>query len=373
MIPEWYPWDDDLGQAPWARERARLLAAHSDVAVIPARARRLSGTRPFEIDDRLERGVRTLRVGYRELPRWGLMLPFRLAGIHAAMRQLRRDGFVPDLIHANVFYCGFIALLLRDRATPVIVSEHFTGFARGLVRGSARWMADLAYRRAALVCPDSEDLGRLLVAQGYRGRIRPMPNVIDTDVFTPPSAPRAEAPARMLNVASLHDKKGHTYLLQALATLRERDERDWTLEVIGAGPLGPALEREAHDLGLADRVSFAGPRPTHEVADAMRRASFLVLPSLYENGPLVISEAMATGLPVVATAVGGVPDMVGPDRGLVVPARDPGALAVALARMLDAHRDYDADALVRHARDRYGHEAVSRMWLDVYREVLARR
>jgi glycosyltransferase involved in cell wall biosynthesis len=104
----------------------------------------------------------------------------------------------------------------------------------------------------------------------------------------------------------------------------------------------------------------------------MRRAHFFVLPSLWENAPHVLLEAMACGLPVVATDVGGVAEIVGEDAGVLVPPGDPAALAEAIAVMCERHDSYDAQALARRAEERYGYEAVAREWTEVYDALRAR-
>jgi glycosyltransferase involved in cell wall biosynthesis len=104
----------------------------------------------------------------------------------------------------------------------------------------------------------------------------------------------------------------------------------------------------------------------------MRGSDFFVLPSLWENLPNVVIEAMACGLPVVATRTGGVPEMVDERSGLLVAPGDPAELAAAIGAMLSSHQLYDREAIARAARERYGLEAVSAVWDEIYREVLGR-
>jgi glycosyltransferase involved in cell wall biosynthesis len=105
----------------------------------------------------------------------------------------------------------------------------------------------------------------------------------------------------------------------------------------------------------------------------MRRADFLVLPSLWENAPLAAIEALACGLPVVGSRVGGIPEIVGERAGLLVPPGDPDALAAAIREMSERHRDYDSGELAQETRRRFGFEAVVRAWADVYDEAVRLR
>jgi colanic acid/amylovoran biosynthesis glycosyltransferase len=200
-----------------------------------------------------------------------------------------------------------------------------------------------------------------------------MPNVVDTGEFHPAAAGnRRDGPVRLINVASLDEKKGHEFLLVALARARVRHP-DIVLDIIGDGPLRRQLEARARELGLATAVRFHGARSKTEVAVAMREADVFVLPSVFENAPLVLIEAMASGLPSVATAVGGIEEMIDSRSGLLVPARDAGALADALLQVVERRGAFHKRELAGLARERWGHEAVGRLWSQTYSEVLERR
>jgi glycosyltransferase involved in cell wall biosynthesis len=152
------------------------------------------------------------------------------------------------VVHAHVFEAGFPAVLIGRRlGCPVVVSEHFTAFQRGLVRGADRLVARSCFRGADLVCPVSEDLRRQLEALEPRGRYRVVPNVVDTTVFRPPPAPKPGGALRLLNVAALADKKRHADLLDAVARLRGRGT-DVRLEIVGDGELLEELEAQVREL-----------------------------------------------------------------------------------------------------------------------------
>jgi glycosyltransferase involved in cell wall biosynthesis len=194
-------------------------------------------------------------------------------------------------------------------------------------------------------------------------------NVVDAEVFTPPAAPARpdegeDASRRLLTVAALVPKKGHAHLLEALAELRAA--RDVTLDLVGDGELRADLQRRAYRLGLASAVRFHGERPKQEVAEFMRQADLFVLPSLVENLPCVLIEAMASGLPWVATAVGAVPELLVGAAATLCPPGEPRALAAAISEALDEREQVDAQELAGRARQRFGYEAVAATWTEVY-------
>lgn len=165
-------------------------------------------------------------------------------------------------------------------------------------------------------------------------------------------------------VAKLSQIKGHRYLLEAMRLLLE-SHPDASLMIVGDGPLRSRLEKQTAELGLSDSVRFVGSRD--DVASLLKVMSVFVLASTSEGSPNAVLEAMAAGLPVVATEVGGVPEMVSNGRtGVLVPAKDPEAMAAALAGLLDdgeraaamgraareaVEREHDLELVVRRTQD----------------------
>src|SRR5205807_10312646 len=133
-------------------------------------------------------------------------------------------------------------------------------------------------------------------------------------------------------LGALLPAKGQEDLLRAAALI---GDLDFTLELIGDGPTRPRLERAAEELGLAGRCTFAGARPNREVLPRVAAAAIAVVPSRAEAFGLVNIEAMAVATPVVATRVGGIPEIIrdGVD-GFLVPPGDPPAIAARLRQLL---------------------------------------
>ena len=373
VVPKWYPWPESPVFGIFCREHARALSTRHELAVLASLATRSPDFLLYRLTDELEDGLRTLRVRYRRPWFRPAALGCQLLGMLAALWRLRRGGFRPDIVHAHVYSAALPALLLaRLSGALVVVTEHYTGFQRGIVRGADRLVARLAFRGADVVAAVSEDLAGHLRSIAPGARIRVLPNVVDTTVFTPASQRAADGPAgrrgpvRLLTVGALAEKKGHQHLLAAVARVRER--REVVLDVVGDGELRGELEARAGRLGLAGCVRFHGELGKPEVARLMGAADLFLLPSLHETFGCVLIEAMASGLPAVATRVGGVPEVLSAEAGTLVPARDPQALARAIEATLE--RRFDPHQLARAAEQRYGYEAFCRRWTDVYEELL---
>jgi glycosyltransferase involved in cell wall biosynthesis len=397
VVPKWYPWPDRPVFGSFCREHARALALEHDVTVLASGAVRHPDFAIFQLRDGIEDGLRTLRLRYRRPAFRPASMACQIVGMMVALYRLRRQGWRPEIVHAHVYSAGLPALILgRLSRASVVITEHYTGFQRGLITGYDRLTARVAFRYADLVAPVSHDLARSVLALQPRARVRVVENVVDTAVFHPESveaprqpenggdeAPRQppnardEAPpqpangrARLLTVADLVPKKGHVFLLEALAQIRR--DRDVTLDLVGEGELGAALREQVVSLGLEQAVRFHGERPKHEVAEFMRRADLFVLPSLFENLPCVLIEAMASGLPFVATNVGGIPELMDGAGGALCPPHDADALAQAIARALDARDELDRHGLAHHAQQRFGYSSFVRAWTQIYDELRCR-
>ena len=161
-----------------------------------------------------------------------------------------------------------------------------------------------------------------------------LPNVTG-GLAAPPAAPSEECEGYLLFVGRLRIRKGVEVLLEALDAVR-RTHPGARLLIAGDGEHRAALERKAVELGLGPSAVFLGRCGASRVRGLLRDAAALVVPSTYEGMPLVVLEAMEAGLPVVASRVSGIPEVVEDGRaGWLVPPEDPDALAAALAAALD--------------------------------------
>jgi glycosyltransferase involved in cell wall biosynthesis len=369
-----YPTPDEHAVGVFVKEHARAVAPFCDVAVIHLDR---TDTRRIQVDEVKSEEFPTWRVRYPRSPSI-ISYAANVLGAMAAYRALRRRGFEPDVIHAHFFLAGAPAVLIgRAARKPVVVTEQWSVFLPGdpaglspLVRGAAKF----AFEHADCVMPVSKALRDGILSQGIRGRFHVVPNVVDVKRFHPPpvATNNVAGRARILSVGALYEAKGWEYLLEAAGLLAaERD--DFHLDIVGDGPLRAEYEAAGRARGLTERVTFTGWRTKDEVASLMRDADVFVLASRYDSNPCALIEALATGLPVVATAVGGIPEMVSADSGVLVPPHDPAELARGLAAVLDERHRFDRAAIAAAAGSRYGSDHVGREFVAIYEDALRRR
>lgn len=290
------------------------------------------------------------------------------------------------LVHTHTSKAGILGRFAAAAAgvRVIIHSPHGTILEGYFSPSVTRCYAALE-RLAALVSSRIVCLTQLEISQFLRARIGRknqytyIYNGIDLDRFKPHSE-RREAQRRSLKllkhdvvcatVGRLVPVKGQADLLKAFAQASQQ-EPDLRLLMIGDGELRSELEAFARDAGVAHRVHFLGWR--EDVADLLDAADVFVLSSLNEGLGLVLLEAMAKGLPIIATSVGGVPEVIGDDEtGVLVPPSDPNALADAMTKLVrnEDLRDQLREAGLRRVRSTFSVDAAFVKTASLYRDLL---
>ena len=299
------------------------------------------------------------------------------------MGELRRvvERRAPDVLQTHMVKSHFFAQLSGlGKRLPWVAYHH--GYTTTDLKMRAynqlnRWSLPSAARVVTVCGPFAEQLARTGVRPE---RIR----VLHNSVVAPQRPPAEEVAALrarlglkeeekvLLAVGRLSREKGHADLVRAVARLRETGpDVGFKLVILGEGPERPAVEEEARRLGVFESIVFAGHasdvRPFYALADA------LALPSHSEGSPNVLLEAMAAGVAVAATRVGGVPEIASDEEtALLVPAHDPDALAAAFGRLLsDTTLARELAGRAReHVLAHFSPEAYARALVGIYTELV---
>jgi colanic acid/amylovoran biosynthesis glycosyltransferase len=266
--------------------------------------------------------------------RLGALKRFLQAGFLAPLLRRERIGHV----HAHFATSATaVALHLHDLTG---VSYSFTAHAKDIFRHTVESDSLERKLRASRFAVTVSDYNRRYLAD-FEGseRVVRIYNGLEIDRYAPNGAAR-EQPPLVLAVGRLVEKKGFADLIRACALLRESGPAFQCL-IVGKGELEGELRRLIEELGLGGQVELAGPIPRERLLSVYRRASVVVAPCVIGSDgnrdglPTVVAEAMAIGVPVVATDVTGIPELVKDGRtGVLVPQRQPEALATAIGRVL---------------------------------------
>jgi len=288
-------------------------------------------------------------------------------GSFALVRRLHRSAKI-DCIDAHFVYPDGLAAVLLGKilGVPVTVSARGTDInlypSFSLIRPMIRWTLS----QADAVIAVSDALKQAMVRLGVDpGKIRVIPNGVDAERFH--LMDRQEAKRKLnlspeipllVSVGALIRPKGHLTLIRAFAKIAPRHP-GLKLYILGEGPLRSELESLVHQLKLGELVQLPGKRPNHELAQWFNAAELSLLTSEREGWPNVLTESLACGTPVVATRVGGVPE--------ILHSRE-------LGIMVDQTVDSVADGLERALLQKWDREAISkqtrtRTWSAVAKEV----
>ena len=322
--------------------------------------------------------VRRFPVRKRLIP--GLTMPMMVGLIDAL------SDSASDVIHAHSHRYGHIleaAAVAERRGVPLVVSTHYhpadrgePAFKRAMLRLQDVGFGATAYRVDRALVVETEVEARLVREFAPADRIRVIPPGIDLAAWREPSQdtpPPGLPPEYFVFFGRMAPNKGLPVLVEAVARLEPRLRRP----IVFIGPdwgMRARLEELARRLGVADLLVFLGWVDERSTSRAVvRGAAALVLPSEWEAFGLVLLESMAAGTPIVATSVGGVPEVLDQGRaGRLVPYGSVGDLTAALSAVLD-DRAGTRDR-VRHATERvqgYDWSVAAQRHLDLYREVAA--
>ncbi|MDP7525227.1 MAG: glycosyltransferase family 4 protein [Dehalococcoidales bacterium] len=312
--------------------------------------------------------------------RLGLQQAVSVRLLGATARFIR--GFQPDMVHAhNLFFrTTEVAAFLRMKFRVPLVTTMHVGQSEGgsrlfrtLVKAYESTMGRFIVRRSdhiiAVAQAVAEHAHRI---GGNSASVTVVPNGVDTGLFYPKQDDRHIGQV-VLFVGRLVSNKGPEVLIRAVPKVLSRHPHT-RFVLVGDGPLRDRLKQMACNLGIRNEVQFLGIR--HDVPQLMRDAAIFVRPSSLEGMSLTVLEAMATGLPVVATLVGGTSEVLRDGvHGYLVPAGDSQVLADALIKMLDERSL--AEEMGRRGRElvvsNYKWDAVVNKTESVYFEEVSRR
>ena len=308
-------------------------------------------------------------------PRVGMNLaPFTLAmGAKPAVQRLLDEGFDFDLIDAHYYYPDGVAaaLLARHFKKPFVVT------ARGsdinliadykMPRRLMQWASNRASASIGVSKALTEAMAQLAMPAS---RLKTLPNGVDLDLFQiqPPGAARVALGwppvPTLLSVGNLVENKGHHIAIEALTRLSP-----FRLVIAGEGLQRRALENLAYQTNVAARVQFMGQVDQAQLANCYSAADMLVLPSSREGWPNVLLESMACGTPVVATRVGGIPEIVcSPDAGRLMSGRTVSGLVEAV-RILWRH--LPAREAVRACTQGCSWQTTTRDQINLFSQIVA--
>lgn len=387
FLASWYPSRVHPVSGIFIKRHIETIARFCDAAALYVVADPNLNDKTYEVEYAEENTIRTIRVYYR-------LKDFKISAITQliwvvryiiggciGLRMIKSKFGWPGIVHLNVVEpAGVFALLLkRLKGIPYIVTEHWSGYLpadgsydkKGLLRKLRRFITRLTIKQAEAVTTVSSSLKDAMLKHGLKNNYFVVPNIVDTDLFHPSGSTGTNSTKTILHVSLLSQEKNIPGILRAIKKL-SLIRRDFELHIIG-NDLEKRLEYLAGELELEGLVFFHGLMPSDKVADHMRRADFFLMFSNYENSPCVILEAMASGLPVIATNIGGIPEHITSENGILVQPADESGLVSAIMNMLDNLHVYDGKRIRQYALSHFSSQVVAKQFKEIYDKVQANK
>jgi glycosyltransferase involved in cell wall biosynthesis len=377
FLPRWYPNRYDPMFGLFVQRHAEAVALKHSVSVVYVTESEAVTQKKYSIIQTEDKGVFNTTVYYQK----SLLKPSFIAKVINLRRfvkanmagiDLAKKKFGPfQLIHVHILTrLGLIAFWYKLKfSIPYIITEHWSRYLpltngfNGFWRKKA---TELVVRHASAITTVTKNLAEAMKNHGLNNPdYVVLPNVVDVKLFKIHSS-KMNRPIRMVHISCFEDRsKNISGIIKALRLL-SKERQDFECVFVGDGIDYHAIKNSSSDLESTGLVRFTGLLQDEKLVEVLSSSDFLVLFSNYENMPVVILEAFACGLPVVATRVGGIPEMVNEGKGLLVDTANEFQLVDALKKMLNSFKEYNAEQLRESVRSTNSYEAVSGFLNDIY-------
>ncbi len=379
QLARWYPNRYDPMFGLFIQRHIKTVLPWANTALVYAQAVSDSSLKQkYEMDYTSENGFLEIRVYYREpymkIPLISFLqknLRFYKAnsiGIKYAKRQL--GNF--ELLHIHILSrLGFIALYFKwFHRKPFVITEHwsrylsinnaFTGFGR-------KCFTKLVVKNAEAVTTVTQNLSDAMKKHRLKNKhYFVIHNVVDS-VFFKEYLSSTSIEKVFIHISCFEDKsKNISGILRSIKALSEM-RQDFRFVMIGTGKDFDALKRYAKQLKIADKILvFKGLLEGEMLANEMAKADMLVVFSNYENMPVVINESLALGLPVLATSVGGISEIIDNTKGILIDSHNEKALTESLNSFLNGKISFDTIAIKKFARNMFSSQTIGRYFAAIY-------
>ncbi|MEJ7912182.1 MAG: glycosyltransferase [Chitinophagaceae bacterium] len=370
-LTSWYPNKEDLFDGDFIQRHARAAAIENNITVVFVKPSMLYNEIVHQGCEGVDEIIIYFPMAKGRLKQVQVLFRWRKAFLHAVESYIKAKG-LPHLVHVHIpWKAGLIALYLNKRYDlSFIVTEHW-GIYNDYVKDNFDQRWGIIQRLTKKICRESLALisvsgylGRAMQERGLTKSFSVIPNVVDNRVFY--FLERSKGPVfTFVHVSNMEDLKNVAGIINAFHILLQSGARSARLVLVGK--YTETLQQQAASLDLLESgIFFKGEISYADVAKEMQTGDCFVMNSHIENAPCVISEALCCGIPVVATNVGGVPEMIDGSNGLLLPPDNTLLLAEAMERMIENQDFYHRKEIAATACLRYGLVAVARQFQILY-------
>ena len=381
FLPAWYPnrYDSMIGLFVQRHAKAVSKFANVNVLVVVANENIESA---YEVETNSNQGFTEIII-YTKKHQSSLNVlnaivnGYRFLSAHiAGWRILEQTGNKPDINHVHILTrTGVMALFFKIRyKTPFVITEHWSRYLPHNMSYTGKVRKKLTERVLGASKGISTVSNALKVGMNaaglHKNNWQIIPNVIDTKMFQTSEKQAQIDIIRILHISCFEEQsKNMSGILRAAKKLKDQ-RQNFELVMIGSGPDWKQTKDYAEELELGTSIRFTGVLENQELVDEMSHCQFSVLFSNYETFAIVIPESLSMGIPVIATDVGGIPEVLPSKFGKLIPPKDENALTNAMNYMLDHYQEYNSEAMRNYVEENYSYDEVGKLFYEIYNDSL---
>lgn len=276
----------------------------------------------------------------------------------------------PDVLYSHYLFLSNIALTLkRHYAKPLVAIEHWSVINEPTLPAKVKAMGRETYESVDAIISVANTL-RESILRHFGKESHVVHNLVGNEFFYKPSQPTEKL--RIVATGSLIKRKGFDLLIDALGDMKDTKDK-WQLTILGEGEERVALQSKIDSLGLSSNIILAGRKGKNEIVSYLQNSDVFVLPSRNENFSVAVLEALACGLPVIASICGGIRECINERNGLLFPVDDKAELVRSLRYVLDNRDAYKHEEIARECMANYSPSVIAKQLTDVFESVLPRK
>lgn len=287
-------------------------------------------------------------------------------GLNLFDLYIKKNG-VPDIIHVHsIFDAGFLAFEIEKKyKIPYVITEHSTGYSRGIYNKNKIDLSKKIVNKSMLNIAVSNQLKLTMESLIYPSKWKYIPNMVDRDFFNSEEISNNSNFFTFINVCFLENKKKVDILIRAFSIL-SRNNKNIRLKIGGDGPELSNLKKLVHEEGVQDKVFFLGMLSRNQVKKEIESSNAFVLTSEYETFGVVLIEALALGIPVIATRCGGPESIINAEVGLLINKNSVSETVTAMSYLYENINQYKGSDLKDYCKSNFSQEAIVDLLEDVY-------
>lgn len=374
FVTRGFPNEQDIMDGNYEAVQAKALAANNcNVSVIVIREKTIGHLfQSVAISHRVVDGVDVYEGIYialktRFIRRINKYL--RKIAYDKAFKKCVHEKGMPDVVHAHLLYIAFYSFFLKRKySLPFVITEHWSKVFRDTMPNWIKQITNTYYYADQVICV-SQSLADSLKKKYHVDSIV-INNMLNDIFFKSDEIERHDDEFRFIACGAFREDKlkGFDILVDAFALAHFPEKVH--LYIVGDGVERPFIEEMILKYNLSSQIHLLGTKTPEEVSKLYDSSDCFVLSSRLETFAIVVIEAMAKGLPVIATKCGGPESFLLPEHGLLVEKEDVDALSIALKYMKDHYRDYDPIRIREYCYNHFSQDVIANQIIDVYKRVI---